>query len=97
MKCKISIDEKWPIFSLENLRYENDPFVVEINEEFYKEYCYFMSKYEEYQSRIRVIYEQQKLAFNEQNVGYRFPKDTIVDTEFRINSLQPVNITEEKV
>ncbi len=84
VKREINIDEKWPVFTLDEPRNENGPFVVELNEDFYKEYLWFSYKYHEYQARIQVIYEHQQSEFNKQNVGYRFPEDSVIDTESRL-------------
>jgi len=65
MKIQISIDEKWPVFTLERPKNESDPFILEINEDFYKEYLYFSYKYHEYQTRIQVIYEHHQRENNE--------------------------------
>lgn len=62
VKREIIIDEKWPIFTLEEPN-KDGPFVVELNDEFYKEYCYFMSKYHEYQTRVQLIYERQQRLY----------------------------------
>lgn len=63
VKREIMIDEKWPVFTLEEPK-RDGPFVVELNEEFYKEYCYFMYKYHEYQLRLQVIYEHAQREYN---------------------------------
>lgn len=63
VKREIIIDEHWPVFTLEEPK-RDGPFVVEINEDFYKEYCYFMYKYHEYQTRLQVIYEHAQREYN---------------------------------
>lgn len=97
MKCQISIDEKWPVFTLEHVRNPNDPFVVDLNEEFYKEYCHAMFKYHEYQLRIQAIYEHQQSIVNEQICGYTVPEGSIVDTEFKPNTIRTHEISEATV
>ena len=72
VKREIIIDEKWPVFTVEEPK-KDGPFVVELNDEFYKEYLYFMYKYHEYQIRLQLIYEHQQRIYTE-SCGYRFPE-----------------------
>lgn len=97
MKCQISIDEKWPVFTLEHVRNPNDPFVVDINEDFYKEYCCLMYKYHEFQIRMQLIYEHQQSNINKQVCGYTVPEGSIVDTEFKPNTIRTTDVSEENV
>lgn len=97
-RLEINIDEKWPVFTLDKPRDGNGPFVVDLNEDFYNEYLYFSYKYLEYQARIQVIYEHQQSEFNNQNVGHRFPKDSVIDTEsIKLNVIRPIDAAEAKV
>lgn len=63
VKREIMIDEKWPVFWLEEPK-KDGPFVIELNDEFYKEYCFIMYKYYQLQSKLKLIYDEQQLGDN---------------------------------
>lgn len=88
IKKTITIDEKWPVFSLEDPNSENDPFIVKLNEEFYKEYLYFKLKYHEYQLRLQVIYEKAQRDFNHNAIPYRFKEGTEYSRDFELNKIR---------
>lgn len=84
-KLEVIIDEKWPVFSLEEPNKEG-PFVVEINEEFYKEYLYFKYKYTEFQIRLQLIYEHQQRIYTE-SCGYNVPEGS-EPSEHKFNTIR---------
>jgi hypothetical protein len=57
IKCDISTDEIWPVFSLEDAS-EGSMWTIEIPEDLYKEYIWVMYKYTELQLKLSVYYEQ---------------------------------------
>jgi hypothetical protein len=97
VKREINIDEHWPVFSLEEPRNENSPFVVELNEDFYKEYLYYTHKCYEYQTRIKLIYDHQQLRFNKKNNGDFFPEGSVIDTQYSISNVRSDNITKTEI
>lgn len=70
IKVQVNIDEKWPVFTLEKNE-KDGPFVLDINDEFYTEYCYVMYKYNEFQTRLGLIYEYEQRKYN----GESFEED----------------------
>ena len=86
-RLNINIDEKWPIYSLDEPINPNAVSVVEINDDFYREYLYFTMKYQEYQERLHVIYEHQQRVISEL-CGYRFPEGVEPDKEYKLNRIR---------
>lgn len=97
MKLKIDTDEVWPVFFLDKPRNENDPSLVDIHEDFYKEYCYVMQKYEEFQERIKIIYEHQRSIISQQICGYNVPKGSDIDDKYELNTIRATNVAEATV
>lgn len=87
IKVQIDVDEVWPVFFLERTE-EDGPDIVEVNEEFYKEYLYFTLKYKEYQSRIKLIYDHRERELSQQSCGYRIPEGFEPDKDYAINKLR---------
>jgi hypothetical protein len=96
IKKQINIDETWPVFSLDEPKQEDGLFVVEINEEFYKEYLYFHYKYHEYQLRLQAIYEHKQREVNDR-LGYRFPEGTECCREFEPNKIRSTDVAETSI
>ena len=88
VKLQINIDEHWPVFSLEKPKDEDGPWVTEINDDFYKEYLYFMYKYHEYQTRLQVIYEHQQRAVSKTVCGYNVPEGSVIDDQYELNTIR---------
>jgi hypothetical protein len=88
VKLEINIDEHWPVFTLDKPKNEDGPWVTEINEDFYKEYLYFMYKYHEYQTRLQVIYEHKQREVNHTVCGYNVPEGSVIDDQYRINTIR---------
>lgn len=86
-KLEINIDEHWPVFTLDKPKNEDGPWVVEVNDDFYKEYLYFSYKYHEYQTRLQLIYEHHERSINEK-LGYRFPEGTECCRDFKLNTIR---------
>ena len=55
MRCRIKVDEVWPVFSLDEgwLTSNNE---VEVEEQFYAEYKAFMANYQILQKKLSVLY-----------------------------------------
>lgn len=63
-KVKIEIDKKWPIF----VAYETDkedPCIVEVEDDFFREYCWFCFKYHDFQLKLQFMYESKQGNLNE--------------------------------
>ena len=67
---------------------EDGPWVTEINDDFYKEYLYFMYKYHEYQTRLQVIYEHKQRAVSETVCGYNVPEGSVIDDQYELNTIR---------
>lgn len=61
VKVDVSIDEKWPVFSLKEVS-SQCRWTVEIPEDMYREYLWVMYKYHEIQTKLQVYYEQCQRA-----------------------------------
>ena len=57
MKLQVNVDEKWPFFELVETKSGHEEFHFDIPEEMYKEYCYIMYKYHEFQLKLQALYE----------------------------------------
>lgn len=97
IKREISLDEKWPVFTLDKPKNEDGPWVVELNEEFYKEYCFFMYKYHEYQTRLQLIYEHRQRELSQQSCGFRVPEGFEPDKDFTLNTIRQNDVAEAQV
>ncbi len=82
MKCKINIDERWPIYFIDE-SYQGG-LQVQLNEEFYKEFIEISKKYEEYQERMALIYDEQERIDDES--GLIFPEGTAFIKEYECDS-----------
>lgn len=61
VKFKISVDEKWPVYRLDYLPSNLDnQFEVEISEELYYEYMANLTRYNLWQQKLGLIYEQSR-------------------------------------
>lgn len=65
MKVEITVDEKWPIFSITNPQIQGETFHYDLPEEMLKDYFYVMRKYYEFQLQLQSLYEQSLRKFNE--------------------------------
>jgi hypothetical protein len=63
-KLKINVDEKWPIFSVEDAD-KDGPFVIELDDELYKQYLQIDYLYYSFQTRLQVLYESEQLKLRE--------------------------------
>jgi hypothetical protein len=60
MKCRISVDEVWPVFFLDQgIPTPNNE--VEVSEQFYAEYSAFMDNYEALQKQLKGMYDNQRI------------------------------------
>lgn len=60
MKCRITVDEVWPVFFLDEgtLSPYNE---VEVSDHFYAEYVAFMDNYHALQKQLKGIYDNQRI------------------------------------
>ena len=59
MRLKISVDEVWPVFYLEE-GITNAYNEVDVNEDFYKQYLALMDVYNLCQKQLKVLYDNQR-------------------------------------
>lgn len=71
-KLKVNVDEKWPIFSVEEAD-KDGPFVIELDDELYKQYLQIDYLYYSFQTRLQVLYESEQRKLSER-CPYSFPK-----------------------
>ena len=78
MKCKISVDEVWPVFAIDKLDTsgKNKQYEIEITEEFYSQYIALTTKYSILQQQLRLIYDT---TVPTEHCGYSFPKGSKVE------------------
>lgn len=77
MKLKISVDEVWPVFTADESK-EDAPFVVEVDEQFYKEYLWFTYRYHTIQEQLKVMYDDQLRKHTGRSI-FRFPEGSEVE------------------
>ena len=60
VKCRISVDEVWPVFFLDEgtISPHNE---VEVSEQFYTEYRAFMDNYDALQKKLKGMYDNQRI------------------------------------
>jgi hypothetical protein len=57
-KVKIEVDERWPVFTLED-EDKDGPYVIELDEDLYKQYLQLELLYQSFQKRLRVLYDSE--------------------------------------
>lgn len=59
-KVKISVDEIWPVYSIDKVdaSAKNDQFEIEIPDEIYKEYVWTMCRYNLLQEHLKRYYDE---------------------------------------
>lgn len=87
VKLNIDIDEKWPIFSLDSPENPNGPWVVDVDDDFYRQYCANFRKFQEIQINLQRIYAKQRRIIAEESCGYRIQKSGEIDAEFKSNRI----------
>lgn len=63
-KLKVNVDEKWPIFSVEDAD-QDGPFVIELDDDLYKQYLQIDFLYKSFQTRLQVLYESEQTKLRE--------------------------------
>lgn len=63
-KIKINIDEIWPVFTASDAD-KDGPFVVELEDDLYKQYLQIDYLYKSFQTRLQVLYESEQLKLRE--------------------------------
>jgi hypothetical protein len=63
-KVKISVDEKWPIFTAQHTN-EEGPFIVEMDDDLYRQYLQINYLYYSFQTRLQVLYESEDFKLRE--------------------------------
>lgn len=61
VKVDVSIDEEWPVYSLEET-YSHSMWTVDIPEDMYREYLWIMYKYCELQNKLQEYYDKCERA-----------------------------------
>jgi hypothetical protein len=95
MKLKIDVDEEWPVFTAHETIIDGD-FVVEVDEQFYKEYLWFCYRYHSIQEKLKDMYDKELRRLTGKSI-YRFPKGTPIDEHTELNRIRAVDATEAKV
>lgn len=54
-KLQVSCDESWPVYRLNEPFWLSDP-ILEISDDFFKEYTENLQKYEEFQKKLEEFY-----------------------------------------
>ena len=73
MKCKIIVDEKWPIYTLEKM--DNSGYnEVEIPDAEYGDYILTMTRYALLQQKLGLIYDKQRAESKDRVRKDLFPK-----------------------
>lgn len=58
VKVIVEIDEKWPIYTLEEENVDG-PYVIEFDDDLYKQYLQLEFLYQSFQKRLKVLYDSE--------------------------------------
>jgi hypothetical protein len=84
-KVEITIDEKWPVFTLLEPKEGHEEYQFEVDDTFWKEYCYIMYKYLEFQLKLQEFYECGHRKYAKKHGGYTWPEGASPSEQHKLN------------
>ena len=58
VKVIVEIDENWPVYTLEE-EVKDGPYVIELDDDLYKQYLQLEFLYQSFQKRLKVLYDSE--------------------------------------
>lgn len=87
-KIEVTVDEKWPVFSVVPLKEGNEDYQFDIPDEMYKNYLYIMLKFHEFQLQLQALYAEGNRKLSEKCCGHSFPEGSKPDEQYKLNKIR---------
>ena len=87
-KVSVTVDEVFPVFTLIEPKEGQEEWDIEVDDSFWREYCFFMYKYHEFQLKLQEFYECGHRKYSKKHGGYTWPEGASPSEQYKLNKIR---------